>query len=57
MSSMFEGASSFNQDLCQWSNLIKDEITYFDINIFKDSGCDDTTSPTTSTSNWCQVCQ
>jgi hypothetical protein len=55
MTEMFDDASTFNQDLCSWGNLINYEITYMEY-IFLGSGCDDTTTPTTKTSNWCQVC-
>jgi hypothetical protein len=52
---MFYRASSFNQNLCSWSSLVDAEPAFV-YNIFFASGCDDTTEPTSPTSNWCQVC-
>jgi surface protein len=64
MSLMFNYASSFNQDLCSWGDLVypsdhgyTDPYGVLVQDIFMDSGCDNTTTPISSTSNWCQSCQ
>jgi surface protein len=55
MDMMFVSASSFNQDLCLWGNLVDLSVVTVEV-IFEGSGCDDTTTPTTNTSTWCKVC-
>jgi surface protein len=53
MRSMFEVATSFNQDLCAWYNKLK--LTTDVNNMFIGSGCDSSTDPDTKDS-FCQAC-
>ena len=56
MSYMFEDATAFNQDLCHFA-VIFSHAPDMDVNdMFKDSGCGDTSEePTSATGPWCAV--
>jgi hypothetical protein len=57
MVGMFDGASSFNQNLCPWGPKLPSNFDYatYAPNMFESSGCLDTDSPTGPAGPWCAV--
>jgi surface protein len=55
MTRMFGEAESFNQNLCPWRETVdlSNVAVYY---MFWGTSCEDTTTPTSIDSNWCQVC-
>ena len=54
---MFNGATVFNQDLCHFGdNFSQYGVEWQTYDMFKDSGCGDTsTQPTSAAEPWCAV--
>ena len=55
MYAMFAGASAFNQNLCAWKDdiLVNTASTTY---MFDESGCDNTSSPSSANDDFCQSC-
>jgi hypothetical protein len=53
MEFMFDGASSFNQNLCPWGAKLPTASVG---NMFLNSGCPNTSNPAGLTGPWCSLC-
>jgi Mycoplasma protein of unknown function, DUF285 len=51
---MFLDASSFNQNLCEWSQTLPENTNVAEM--FKDTKCSDTNDPSPSVGPFCHVC-